>query len=179
MIEVKPTDRRLTPEPILDAVRSYLGGPIALDPCTEGDNPTRAIKFFTAAEDGIRQGWRATLDDLISTDMSWDMGVFVNPPFSDRAPWDERAIQVSKRYPVFVLGNCEASANYDRLNQHAIARCDLYKRLKCWDPTEGRSKDVGRLSAVWGLNVDFTEFVFHFGNLGLCYDLEQVRRDNT
>lgn len=75
-----PNQTQLTPEYILGPVRTALGGAIGLDPCTERDNPTRAVRYFTVDEDGLNQPW-----GLSST--------FVNPPYGKaREPWVERCI---------------------------------------------------------------------------------------
>lgn len=46
-----------TPQAALRLVREVAGGPIALDPCTDGDNWTEALKFFTPEADGLKQSW--------------------------------------------------------------------------------------------------------------------------
>lgn len=57
----------ITPLEILDPVRAYFGGQIALDPATEYNNPTGAELFYTEEDDGLRRPWYN--------------GVFVNPPY--------------------------------------------------------------------------------------------------
>lgn len=57
-----------TPEDVLERVRLVFGGPIALDPCTALDNPTKALAPFT--EHGLEVSW------LIHSN------VFMNPPWS-------------------------------------------------------------------------------------------------
>lgn len=65
--------RQLTPPYVLEPVRLALGG-IDLDPCTEPDNPTRAERFFTQEDDGLRQPWSGA--------------VYCNPPYGKaREPW--------------------------------------------------------------------------------------------
>lgn len=41
----------LTPAYVLEPLRDLLGG-IELDPCTEPDNPTRAVQFYHLPMDG-------------------------------------------------------------------------------------------------------------------------------
>lgn len=57
-----------TPESVNERVRVYFGGPVELDPATAPHNPTRARRFFTVAEDGLKQVWAPAR-------------VFVNPPY--------------------------------------------------------------------------------------------------
>jgi len=59
-----------TPEVLLNAVRSYFGGPIPLDPATSVDNPTKALQFYTEDDNGLILPWNAS-------------GVFINPPYSN------------------------------------------------------------------------------------------------
>jgi len=62
-----------TPEHILEAVRSYFGGRIDLDPATSPDNPTKARYFFTAPH--------PLSDEVGGLKRSWFDCVFVNPPY--------------------------------------------------------------------------------------------------
>lgn len=65
-------DTWLTPRWILDQL-----GPFDLDPCAAELNPTWvAPKCFTKSIDGLRCGWSGR--------------VFMNPPFSNTAPWIRR-----------------------------------------------------------------------------------------
>lgn len=69
------TDVWLTPPWILDAIRQDYT--IALDPCTEPDNPCDAELWLSEgmAVDGLAYRWAACLD-------GWDRGVcYVNPPY--------------------------------------------------------------------------------------------------
>lgn len=86
---------QLTPKWLLDLL-----GPIALDPCTEPDNPTgatygfhsqglpRLVKYGAIFADGRRQPWRtaAGAGELI----------FVNPPFNDIPIWARKLATETK-----------------------------------------------------------------------------------
>ena len=81
--DAHPNQRQLTPPYVLEPVRLALGGVIHLDPCTEPDNPTGAIEFYTAEGDGAALPWLAPT-------------VFVNPPYSKaRERWVERCIEAA------------------------------------------------------------------------------------
>lgn len=58
-----------TPDHLLELVRSVFDGVIGLDPCTQMENPTNALKFFTKQDDGLTQSWNSET-------------VFMNPPYS-------------------------------------------------------------------------------------------------
>lgn len=73
----------LTPAYILDPVRRALGGAIGLDPCTEPDNPTGAVRYFALPTDGLAQDWRGSAS------------IFCNPPYGDAAkPWLTRCAEL-------------------------------------------------------------------------------------
>lgn len=73
--------RQLTPAYVLEPVRASLGGSIALDPCTEPNNPTKAERFYTVEDDGLSKPW------------GWADSVFVNPPYGEaRGEWVDRVI---------------------------------------------------------------------------------------
>lgn len=70
-----------TPEYVLDAVRSIHNTPIAYDPCTTADNPTRAASYSTPKENGLRTEWYKP-----------GCPVFVNPPYGRALPlWTMKA----------------------------------------------------------------------------------------
>ncbi len=76
--------RQLTPPYVLEPIREALGG-IALDPCTEPDNPTGAAEFYTAEDDGASQSW------------SEFASIFVNPPYCKaREKWVRRCIEAAE-----------------------------------------------------------------------------------
>jgi hypothetical protein len=69
-----------TPDHVLDRVRAI--APIALDPCTEPDNPTGAVRWITAEDepDGLQAPWHG---------MAAGGLCYVNPPYTrGRGPRD-------------------------------------------------------------------------------------------
>jgi hypothetical protein len=76
--EDHPAQAQLTPGYVLGPVREALGGRIGLDPCTEPDNPTGALRFYCPPADGAV--------------LPWDAGyVFCNPPYGKaRERWVRR-----------------------------------------------------------------------------------------
>lgn len=67
-----------TPEHVLEIVRQI--GPIGLDVATSPDNPCRAERFFTEADDGLAQPWN--VDD--------GQVIWMNPPYDDLKTWSKR-----------------------------------------------------------------------------------------
>jgi phage N-6-adenine-methyltransferase len=73
-----PANAQFTPTYVLAPIAQALGG-IGLDPCTTADNPTGAVRFYTAADDGLASPWSGP---------GWLPSVFVNPPYARaREPW--------------------------------------------------------------------------------------------
>lgn len=81
-----PESCYLTPQWFLARIVGgpFGGLPIQLDPCTTSDNPVKAVRYFTPAEDGLAQFWT-------------DDRVFVNPPFVKAEQWAKKAIKESQR----------------------------------------------------------------------------------
>jgi hypothetical protein len=74
----------LTPPGIVAAVRRALGGEIGLDPCTEPDNPTGALRWYALPIDGLAQARDAS-------------SIFCNPPWGDAArPWAARCLELGQ-----------------------------------------------------------------------------------
>lgn len=70
----------LTPAYVLEPVRALLGG-IALDPCTDPDNPTQAACFYCLPQDGAALPWDAET-------------IWCNPPYGEaRERWVRRCIE--------------------------------------------------------------------------------------
>lgn len=137
----KPTDCRLTPEWLLDPVRSGFGH-IELDPCTEPNNPVGARVWET--QDGLGLDWHS----MVQSGVIW-----LNPPFSTRYEWDEKAVnEYRKGAQILVLSGVDYSTQWwQLLSQYAPYRCELKRRVKCLSPDDGREYDVARCCAVWAL----------------------------
>jgi phage N-6-adenine-methyltransferase len=85
-------DHWYTPNAILDIVREVLGT-IALDPATSPTNPAKADHFFTPDEDGLTQQWLS--------------GFFLNPPFSTKQRWIQKAIAENVEGIILVPSSCQ------------------------------------------------------------------------
>lgn len=77
------SDEWRTPDGVLERVRRI--GPIGLDPCTSGENPTGAKSWLTERDDGLTTGWAG-------------LGlVYVNPPYSTAAAWAVKVASEAER----------------------------------------------------------------------------------
>jgi phage N-6-adenine-methyltransferase len=74
------SDDWCTPPTVLARVR--LVGPIALDPCTSADNPTRAASWSWPPANGLALSWLGCSDGGL---------IFMNPPYSTAAAWATKA----------------------------------------------------------------------------------------
>ncbi len=98
----------LTPAYVLEPARCALGGSIDLDPCTDPDNPTRALRYFTLPDDGAAMPWDAR-------------SIWCNPPYGEaRVRWVRRCIESGKWCPVLLL---IPSSTETRIAQEALAAC--------------------------------------------------------
>lgn len=136
----------LTPPYVLEPVRQLLDG-IGLDPCTEPDNPTVALSFYSLPNDGCIMPWSAST-------------VFCNPPYGEaRDRWVERCIKESQNGKKIVL---LIPAHPDtRTFQKAMAASTsvlfVKGRLKFGVLRENRRQEAASHgSALIGFNVDLS-----------------------
>jgi phage N-6-adenine-methyltransferase len=79
-----------TPDEVLSLVRRL--GCIDLDPATAPDNPTGARRFYTAADNGLRQSWESTGI------------VYCNPPYGRAlGPWAKKMRDEGSRNEIVAL----------------------------------------------------------------------------
>lgn len=169
----------LTPERVLAPVRAYFGGPIPLDPCTQPGNPTKALRFFTEAEDGLAQ--------------PWDAPAFVNPPYSrlegQKIPpirlWVEKIHrEAEKGQVVIALLPCGARFSTGYWQQHALvselrAWCFVRGRVNFLDESGKVAKGNLYDSAVYGFGVDPVRFARFFTPLGRVFKTELLEPPGT
>ncbi len=140
------TDRYFTPRWIVDLVIEQFGGVIDTDPCADPLSDIPATHRFDAREGA---------DGLIKP---WVGRCFVNPPYSDVAPWVLRAVQhAASGGEVIMLINAATDTQYwtSYVFEHGTVAF-VNKRVKFAKP--GSSKPVANLypSAIvyFGDNVD-------------------------
>lgn len=141
--------RQLTPPYVLEPVRAALGGVIALDPCTEPDNPTGATRFYTVEDDGLAHPW------------GWADSIYINPPYGEaRGAWVDRAIGVAasgSRVVMLIPAHTDT-----RIFQRALATASamvlIKGRVKFGVLRENRRQEAAsHPSALIGWNVDLRE----------------------
>ena len=138
--------RQLTPGYVLAPIRSALGG-IALDPCTEPDNPTGATRFYTVDDDGLAQPWDYPT-------------IYVNPPYGKaREPWVEACIAAAaagSRVALLIPSHTDTRV-FHRIFDTADAVCFIKGRVKFGVLRNNRRQEAAsHPSAVVGWNVDLS-----------------------
>ncbi len=135
--------RWLTPAYVLEPVREAMGG-IELDPCTESDNPTRAVQYYCLPQDGCSLPWEAAT-------------VFCNPPYGEaRERWVKRCIEEGKRRKVVLL---MPSHTETRISQAAMQAATsvlfVRARLRFGIPrANGIEEAASHGSVLFGFGVD-------------------------
>ena len=181
-----PEDRRSalsvewrTPEPVLELVRIYCGGPIPLDVATSKGNPTRALRFLTPGKRcGLRTSWAAELDQLPgSPRVAWG-----NVPYGEHAQgfYEKAAVEARADRTLQVLYLLPYNRSETRYMQESI----LAEACAEWHP-RGRLAFIGEsgvageanpfASILYGLNVDVDRFAWAFGRMGLVRATRVVR----
>lgn len=117
------TDEWYTPPEILAAL-----GPFDLDPCAPPDHPdwTGAAASYTITDDGLTQPWHGT--------------VWLNPPYSDVAPWMARLAEHGDG-----IARCETRWWFEHVWPHATALLFLAGRVTFYKP-DGTSSKAGHNS---------------------------------
>lgn len=150
-LRYRPADHerqtQITPRYVLDPIRDALGGVIDLDPCTLPDNPCKAERFYTTADDGLARPWAATT-------------IYVNPPYSKaREPWVARCIAAAEHGSAVVL--LIPAATDTRIWQRAAASSSdivlIRGRVKFGVLRENRRQAAAsHPSSLIGWNVDLS-----------------------
>lgn len=140
--------RQLTPPYVLEPVRHALGGTIALDPCTEPDNPCGALAFYTVVDDGLTSHWMGAAT------------VFVNPPYSRaKEPWVRRCIDhaVDGHKVVLLIPAHTDTRIFHEAMLSASSICFIKGRVKFGVLRKNRRQEAAsHPSALIGWNVDLT-----------------------
>ncbi len=159
-----------TPPELLERVREYFGGPIPLDPATSKDNPTAAKRFFTEAQDGLRQSWAGK-------------GVFVNPPYGEVTKlWCEKIhSSADVGTPIIALLPCGARFSTGYWQEHILtdrlsAICFHLGRVSFVDGNGEEQVGNPYDSAIYGYNADQSAFARAFCPLGKVFNLSEVKQ---
>lgn len=149
----KASDVRITPAWLLDMVRAFAGGEIALDVCTEADNPTRARIFYALSQgtNGLTQPWAFEAQG----GQCWG-----NVPYSvgQVAQWAAKAVRearVGAEILLLTKDDCRTKWNA-YLRENADARCRIARGVGFLEP-DGNGGYAQLVGPRWG------ECLWYFG----------------
>ena len=151
-----------TPEWLVKWIDAYRR--IDFDPCTNSENPTRAVRYHTREEDALHAVWHLTPGDF----------VFMNPPYSRAVgQWTERFLdELPTGAEGLALVRLDNTRWFNALMDEATAMCLPRKRIKFFDPSIG--EEVGGTnfaSALIQIGGNPRHFSHHWENvarLGPC-----------
>lgn len=137
------TDIRITPKWLLDVAREFAGGPFALDPCTEADNPTEADSFLTEKHNGLAVRWCP------------DGGtVWCNPPYSRGSviTWAHKAVKEARDgAEILFLTKDDCRTGWNAyLKANADARCRIARGVGFLEPDEENGGYTQLVGPMWG-----------------------------
>ena len=126
---------------VIEAVRSYFGGVIELDPasCAAANRTVRARRFITKEMDGLKQEWAASR-------------IFVNPPFCDLKQWAQKIkyeaglLHNGARKELFVVVPCRETEWMKDLLPSTTAVLMPHKRMQFWSE---RKENIYIRDATW------------------------------
>tara|TARA_Y100000114_G_C11704930_1_gene300419 strand:- start:27 stop:521 length:495 start_codon:yes stop_codon:yes gene_type:complete len=89
-VQANDSDERYTPSWLVESL-----GVFDLDPCSPVSGPLhgKAAQWFSKHNDGLRQPWHGR--------------VFMNPPFSNAAPWVDRFLQHANGIALLPVSNAK------------------------------------------------------------------------
>lgn len=161
---VKESDCWQTPEYILDLVRDVFGGEIELDCATSDSNPANASWTYTAEK-----------DFLTAIDIKEVNNAFLNPPYSNPAPFIQKFLTVpaKQKIALFKSGVLHNKSTSSLLEGTASAVC-LWRspRIKFVNPQTGLSNGTPNFDCCvvyWGKDPNIFEEVFY--SYGICFEL--------
>lgn len=164
-----------TPEKYVSAVRTFFGGEIALDPCSnEFSIVEAAVEYRLPAQDGLKESWDYPT-------------IFVNPPYGldhERGTairhWLQRCHLAYERHGAEVLALVPVATNTGHWKKHvfgvASAVCFLYDtrlRFLVDGADGGKGAPMSCAMIYWG--TDYRRFFKIFRQFGAVVNLAELK----
>lgn len=152
---MKASDIRITPAWLLDMVREFAGGPIALDVCTQPDNPAAADTYCCLEDgnDGLLIDWDLTLRSAPSYPGRVIRLAWANVPYSTGQviKWAGKAFHEATRgAEILMLTKDDCRPQWNRfLLRNADARCRIAKGVGFLEP-DGDGGYTQLVGPRWG-----------------------------
>lgn len=160
-------DEWYTPAEYVEAARRTFDGIIELDPasCELAQTVVQAVSYYTRFENG--------LDD----DSNWFGTVWLNPPYSDPAPWINKAVAAHQSgdidAAVILVNNATETGWFQKLIEHSAAFCILSRRVAFWRH-DHQNVGARQGQVVFYLGPDLDAFVQHWQPFGpICRKVER------
>lgn len=170
----KASDIRITPDWLLDIVREFAGGAIALDLCTQADNPARAYRFYTEDDDGLSMSWASALRQM-PLHRDWLISVgWGNVPYSagQVIRWATKVVHEAREgADILLLTKDDCRTRWNRfLVQNVDARCRIAKGVGFLQPDgEGGYEKLSPPrwgECLWYFGRNRRRFARVFGGIG-------------
>ncbi len=91
-------DLRQTPWRVVDKIQELIGMEFNTDLCAQ-DHTTKAIRYFTKEMDALSLDWIKGVTDTGHINLP---ALWLNPPYSNIAPWVKKACEESKKGCIIV-----------------------------------------------------------------------------
>lgn len=142
-----------TPMDVVERVRAVFQGQIDLDPCSNeaAQIVIRARTYYTLGNDGLTHEWFGR--------------VWLNPPFSNPAPWVDNLLGSRFASAITLTNNCTETTWCQRLMHQATAILLPHKRVRFWHAERsGAGARQGQIICYFGDRPDL--FRLYFGSMG-------------
>lgn len=123
-------------------------GRIALDPCTGRGSIVSAIREVMLPDDGLAHDWRDLVDGPTSHLMDGSRLVWLNPPYSNPAPWVASCVPMSRGPRALHIIALVFAQTSDRWWRWGDAVCFWRGRLKFTDTTGAKHFTAPKPSAL-------------------------------
>lgn len=171
-----------TPPEILEVVRDFAGGQIALDPCSNSNSMVDAALSLTKEDDGLSADWYRLvthLDEGIWCDLDNPATVFVNPPYDQEAlakTNEQAGAYAGNVLSVITLVPVKSDQEWFQLaiESDAQAVCFVSGRVRFY--ADGvRQQGAAFESCLFYYGICAQRFCEVFALLGVCLDLTKNR----
>ena len=147
------SDQRYTKPADVAKCDRVLGG-IGLDPTSNPQKTVNAVHHITEKQDCFLTDWQPLLRDRPT--------VFMNPPFSDSAPFIRRMCEylrlrdIEAAITLTLAGILSNKSTQGLIQEYAIAVCHPFGRINFIG--SGNSNDRDTVFILWGEKADFKAF---------------------
>lgn len=164
------SDDWFTPADIIERVTDLFGGRIDTDPASNrvAQRVVQASVWYEERDNGLEQPWYGN--------------VFLNPPYSNPAPWVARLIEEYQDGGItaaVVLVNNQTEADWFQDLFKVATPCFHDGRIHFWRPDREGKSGARQGQVIFYLGPDVQAFRDHFGDLGMIMENAECRMQNA